>query len=226
MTSPDPGHAAAAVAWLSGGLRGFGRSVTSVVPAGFPAYARLLHPAYRAGRPVRWAEVAAAYGRRTSPSMQFCALVGHHGGAGRAGVYDEPPRTGALPPEYARAVVPTLASHTTTPERCWFAIWDGWSGLPESVTGAPTLATPYRRYYLRTGPVDAPLAWEHPVNLWWPDDRAWCLASEVDLDSTYLGGSRACVARLVAMREVECLPAEPSDGITFDSDPYNPAPPH
>ena len=28
-------------------------------------------------------------------------------------------------------------------------------------------------------------------NLWWPADRAWRVASDIDLPSTYLGGTRA-----------------------------------
>jgi len=30
-------------------------------------------------------------------------------------------------------------------------------------------------------------------NLWWPQDRTWCVASGIDCESTYVGGSRACV---------------------------------
>lgn len=35
-------------------------------------------------------------------------------------------------------------------------------------------------------------------NLWWPQDRAWCVASEIDLPWTYVGESAALVASLLA----------------------------
>jgi hypothetical protein len=41
------------------------------------------------------------------------------------------------------------------------------------------------------GPLDGP-------NLWWPDDRAWVVASEIDLAWSYLGGSADLVDAVVA----------------------------
>jgi hypothetical protein len=35
--------------------------------------------------------------------------------------------------------------------------------------------------------------WYQSPNLWWPKDRAWCVATEIDFESTYVGGSAACV---------------------------------
>src|SRR3982751_5395662 len=34
-------------------------------------------------------------------------------------------------------------------------------------------------------------------NLWWPDDRAWFVATAPELDSSYLGGSRGLIEALV-----------------------------
>ena len=36
---------ASAASWVVAGLRGFAESVLSLVPAGFPAYGRIFHPA-------------------------------------------------------------------------------------------------------------------------------------------------------------------------------------
>ena len=35
-------------------------------------------------------------------------------------------------------------------------------------------------------------------NIIWPDDRAWCVATEIDLDSTYLGGSMELIEAVLA----------------------------
>lgn len=62
---------------------------------------------------------------------------------------------------------------------------------------------PHRRYLLVRGPVDAAASICEPggtrlqvADLWWPDDRAWFVAGDTDLDWTYLAGTRAFVADL------------------------------
>ena len=58
---------------------------------------------------------------------------------------------------------------------------------------------------------------------WWPEDRAWFVATEFQLESTYLGGSRALVQRLLADPRNEALPVEPSDPTDEESDAPNTA---
>jgi hypothetical protein len=62
-------------------------------------------------------------------------------------------------------------------------------------------------------------------SIWWPDDRSWWVATEVDFDWTYVGGSSKCIADVLAHPGLEALPARLSDGVHWDSDPINPAPP-
>jgi hypothetical protein len=33
--------------------------------------------------------------------------------------------------------------------------------------------------------------------LWWPDDRAWCVSTEIDFSWTYVGGSQNCIAEVL-----------------------------
>jgi hypothetical protein len=40
--------------------------------------------------------------------------------------------------------------------------------------------------------------WHDTLNLAWPDDRSWFVASEIDFDSTVVGGSRELVDRVLA----------------------------
>ena len=90
-----------------------------------------------------------------------------------------------------RTALTVLAGHTSTPSAAYAAIWAGWTGsrpAPE----APRVDIPNRPMLLFTGPVqvlaDAPaLAWHGVVlescvgpHLVWPQDRAWCVACEVD----------------------------------------------
>jgi hypothetical protein len=63
--------------------------------------------------------------------------------------------------------------------------------------------------------------WQSP-NLWWPDDHAWCVATEIDLKSTYVSCDEACAAEILARAELEALTIDPASGIDWRSDLLNP----
>ena len=65
------------------------------------------------------------------------------------------------------------------------------------------------------------MGWEDGPNLWWPDDRAWCVASEIDFPYTYVGGSNQLIEEILADPLLEALAATTSQGITVDSDTVN-----
>jgi hypothetical protein len=231
---------AAPAGWVMAGLRGFATSVLSMVPAGFQAYARIFHPAQRRDGegwvPVSWREVAAANGRVAHRAMQWCSLVGScslGGGGGsrpQPGVWDQEPTEGALPRELAVVLAEVLAGRTTTPQQCWFAVWDGFGDLAVPDEDAWSFSVPQRRMLLLSGAIGAvatslsvlPGWWRSP-NLWWPDDRAWCVATGIDLMTTYVAGSRECVLAIVDHPRLEAAVVEPSDKIAYDSDAINPS---
>lgn len=175
--------------------------------------------------PVTWAEVAAANGKVMHAEVQFDSLVNRP----QPGLWDIPPDEGTLPAETAARLAAVLARHTTTPSDCWFAVWDGWAGLAFGHERVPTFELPGRRYVLLHGPVSAValsiaegVATEHrSPNLWWPSDKSWCVATEVDLNSTYLGASEAAVTEVLATPGLEALRVRASDRITADSDHLN-----
>jgi hypothetical protein len=47
---------------------------------------------------------------------------------------------------------------------------------------------------------------DQSANLWWPEDRAWFVASEIDFDSTFVGGDDRLIAALVSDKRLEALP--------------------
>jgi hypothetical protein len=70
-----------------------------------------------------------------------------------------------------------------------------------------------RSYLLFEGPLGNALAIHHLLrfqspNLWWPDDRSWFVHSEIDSTSTYLGGSRGLIGRLVGEQVLESFEVE------------------
>jgi hypothetical protein len=48
--------------------------------------------------------------------------------------------------------------------------------------------------------------------------------TEVNAMTTYVGGTRECIAELTAHPDLEAMVIEPSDGVTWESDRINPPP--
>jgi hypothetical protein len=181
--------------------------------------------------PVRWSEVAAANGTVMHPEAQFenLARVYPTGNVAQPGVWDVPPADGELPLIVASRFVSILRRHTPTPDRCWFCIWEGWGGLRTPAGINPVIDLPNRSYYLATAPITAvPESFERIYargpSIWWPDDRAWCVATEIDFRSTYVGGSSSCIEDLLNDDVLEALPATIEDGVGLKGDPVNPLP--
>lgn len=96
---------------------------------------------------------------------------------------------------------------------------------------APTLKLPSRAYHLFSGPIEGsteshcmPPSWQS-ANLWWPEDRAWFVATEIDFAWTYVGGSEALIQELIDDPTLEAISVQIDDSICYDSDRINPAPP-
>jgi hypothetical protein len=239
--------------WIRDRLHPFAQDVGSIVPDGFDAYARIFHPAWKSvdGQMIEvpWSEVAAWSGRTVHAEMQFNPIAtpttAH---PTDPEPWKQDPRPGVLSHGQVNALVGLLARNTSTPDACFFCLWDGYGYLFGSVAvmtfwmegepkpNAPPRAVtrprrpklrqsrvrlPSRDYLLFTGSVQQGEGWEDGPNLWWPSDRSWCVASEIDFPYTYVGGSRSLIEEVVAHPLLEALTATASDGITADSDKIN-----
>lgn len=231
--------------WIVAAVRDVDHTVGSLVPPVFEAYARIFHPARRSdglseqarsGRQdveVAWAQVAAANGRQAHAGMEWVAITGswqYHHGQSRPGVWDTEPAEGSLPAAQAEALVAVLTRYTTTPAECSYAAWEGYGALALPPV-ARTVAMPQRQVQSLTGPLSqaarvsmemSPL--EQSPSLWWPADRAWCVATDVDLMSTCVGGGRACIEAVLAPPGLEAWEVSDRQGVTHDSDALNPVP--
>jgi hypothetical protein len=70
------------------------------------------------------------------------------------------------------------------------------------------------RLRVAKGPIESALeslerTGEQTARIWWPDDHAWCVATEIDLMSTYIGCSRDCADELLARPELETFELDP-----------------
>jgi hypothetical protein len=245
--------------WIGSRLHHFkAYDVGMVIPTGFDAYARILHPAQGDGSTwnIRWSEIARWSGKTIHPEVQFVPITGPAPGFGTGPKpWRYPPRDGTLEAKQVEALVGLLSKYTAAPGACWFCLWEGY-GYFHPGGMAPMTAVfvrgprlfawlrlwaarrrlrrikpprpssarvelPHRGYLLFTGSVRDAAGWEDGPNLWWPDDRTWCVASEIDFGYTYVGGSHELIKKVLAHPELEAVPADLGDGVTYDSDKLN-----
>ena len=136
-----------------------------------------------------------------------------------------------LPAQTLDRLSDVLTQHTSSSDNCWFCIWDGyaWMHGGHAVTGNPPglvpaavrsggrVRLPGRDYYLYRGDLRAATTfvgwpWDLRPNLWWPADRAWCVATEIDNVSTYVGGTTELAVELITdtvLGAIPIMPAEP-----------------
>lgn len=275
MVDPQWTPEVAVADWLAPRLLGWGvddgTPVAAVVPGGYDAYARVLHPVGQDDDevipPTTWAMVCEATGRTAHAQMQWEAVSGtRHFRRTTTKEWDgNEPEQGNLQPSTLAAVLDVLERWTTTNQECVMALWDGfgWVGgqgaglygsagsgtlppaYPADVLHGPRLQLPAREYLLFTGPLRAAQQmghrtpadlreqwpyewlWRQSPNLLWPSDCRWCLATEIDLDSTLVGGPSELVEALVSSPMLEAYTIEPDSDLSIHGDRVNelPGPP-
>jgi hypothetical protein len=213
-------------AWITDAVAPLGAVVAALVPPVFDAYARVFHPAirYRGDDDVdvRWADVAAANDTVAHPLMEWGSITGsmdYFGEDNQTPLWDDAPAMGHLPEQVAERLAAVLRGHTTTPDDCWFGLSDTW--VPGPTTSRLTVGG--RAYLLVRGPVQLAAANLLPE----PSSQsanAWCVASDIDLVTTYVGGSSACIAAVLADDGLETAPADAGQPVTWDADRVNPPP--
>ena len=220
-------------------------TVGALVPRGFEAYARILHPAWRVRReggrlvrsPVRWSEVAELRGTKAHRLMQWPQVwalpqfddsaIEYCVDAGLAPIAG--PDEGWLPPQVARVIQPVLSAHADMAALCWFGVWVGFAyEYREGIPATHSLATKDREWDLFRAPLDALTLnffdvgefFYQSANIAWPDDRSWCLATDIDLNSSYLGGTKALIEAVLQNEALEAYEVSADD--PFYADNVNP----
>ncbi len=229
----------AEAAWVTQQLHGQGgQSVGSVIPPGFERYVRILHPATRRGdgrRSLRWNEVARWGGGIIGPSTQFLSLALNQAVEPGRWPWRSGPLRGSLSAEDAGALVELARVGTTTPESCWFCLWEGYGWLPEKASHQPNFPTAELgptlgsslgevlakvefgglKYYMYHGDIGqaavlAQTSHQSP-NAWWPSDHRWCVVSHPDLDSTYVGAAIPLSRAISTDGRLESVPVQLTD---------------
>ncbi|MFL6074860.1 MAG: hypothetical protein ACJ73S_15800 [Mycobacteriales bacterium] len=261
MGNLEPVADVSAADWIAERLAGPVGTVSSVVPGGYPAYARVLHPVEfddDSGRaPLTWARVCELTGGVPHALMQWHAIVRPAARSRSVVAWDDGDvRVGSLAPDALAALLDVLGPFTGEQD-CYHALWEGWGwvdgggvtvvaftddgtavpappvepGVPPEVWALPRLRLPDRDHLLFRGPLRAaldmgwhasPLGFEpQSPNLFWPADRAWCVGTEIDFDSTLVGGPVELVDAVLAAPGLEAWPVDPGDSLTADADRIN-----
>lgn len=114
--------------------------------------------------------------------------------------------------------------------------------LSDEISKGPQLELPGREYVLFSAPPTAfadadwvldatwrdraaeahgfPPAAQHP-NILWPTDHAWTLVSEIDYDSTIIGGSADLITEICADPRIEAAQIPPGSDLTWQADQIN-----
>lgn len=248
--------------WIAPRLGGQFGAVGLTVPRGYPAYARICHPATNtADEPVSWSEVAEATGRRPHALMQWHAIVGSPDHLNmRGSLWDgADPSRGDLAHSALAVLCDRLAEDAGGEPDCYFSLWEGYGELDgygwlEAATrphskvddrkrhtltldeigrARSRLRLPGRNYVVLAGPLRGALRigsfslgmfWPQSPNIFWPADLTWCVASEIDFDSTLVGGSARLIDAVLDTPELDAWPVGPDDSLAYDADKINHVP--
>lgn len=215
--------------WITDAIHPFEYDVASLVPPVFEAYARVFHPAYEIHMPephypVSWTAVARANDRVAHAAMEWGSLVGSWRLRDQLGVWGEPPDTGRLPVPTTERLSRILKQHSRTDRVC-YALWNGY-GM--EVPDSDLIELLNRPMDVVSGTIeDAAQPFGIPgrtANLWWASDRQWCVATDIDLMTTYVGGSAHCIRAIVNSDTLEAFSVSSDQRVTWDADTINPLP--
>ena len=185
-------------------------------------------------RPVRWSEVGQWAQIDPKHCLSFGDLIPSDRQLGADVPFTDPPC--GLTAEVITVLTRVLGGLTSTPTQIWMAFWEGlgvwnnssWLVLPtgqserrvgqDRIQSLPRWAPPGweatgRRYWLAMGSLDTvidlsrtPLKIE--PNFWWPQDRAWFLSQDVDMDFTVIGTNSDGANRLHRESALEIVTIE------------------
>ncbi|MBA2523814.1 MAG: hypothetical protein H0V25_10880 [Solirubrobacterales bacterium] len=226
---PQPVLDVSPAAWVESSIGRFGSGVGGLLPEGFSHYARILHPASKDEGPPEQGTLP------PEPLTALCDVLGRHTEtpgqcwfclwegvgwieAGRLQWHwldGDPPPTDS-PPVIAASFAPEVLAgpRVRLPERDYILL----HGPLESAT---QLGYRFGELCAAAGlPIDDDVDAFFPQSphLAWPEDRAWCVATEIDLDSTYVAGSEKLIAAVLADDRLEALPVERGDSLVAPSD--------
>jgi hypothetical protein len=211
--------------WINERLLGhstLGTRVGSVVPTGFARVVRVLHPA---GGGRSWADVARANGKVVHPLVQWGSIAPDFDDSGRS---DVDPEEGSVPAPTLEAIL----EHCPADGDVIYAAWDGWGSWTDRYDKTALIpgwgGRSYRLFTCGKSPVThwpgMDDFWPQSASLIWPRHESWCIATEIDFDSTLVACSEEVAAALLADERLEAFEVRYGDDLSWHGDTVNPQP--
>jgi hypothetical protein len=107
--------------------------------------------------------------------------------------------------ELPRDATPNERSHART--EGFRRAWDQHHKIEAETADIEFVERPWgRRYFLFKAPIDeAPTFHTQTPQLWWPEDHAWLVSTEIDGFSSYVGSSRDCIDAILRADALEAI---------------------
>ena len=192
---------------------GLGR-VQSLLGDRFEAYLRIMHPAYRiaacALEPVCWTTMAGPGITLEDASFRDVSGIPLHSGR-TSRSWDLEPRVGG-DAHVTLNLLEHLRAETRHPDAVMLGLWDGYGVDPVGMAPSQPLDLGRRRYLVTAGPLSLSCDLTgagHHANLFWPPECTWAVACDIDLPSTYVGGTAELIEHLREDPALESVEVQP-----------------
>lgn len=190
------------------------------VPAGLDRYCRILHRVYSSDGPLLpWSGYAQSVGVEIGPRTHWHEIARRDPQLQNVG-----PVESSLDEASAQAFLKFLARHLDPNASIYAGFWIGWSWLHGIDPNFPTAPLGLRDYVLFSVPLSA-LIREYRSDpsqfpgVLWPEDQSWYLSTDVDYNSTLVGGTDEFISSLIADQPLESLPIGPDVDLTYRARP-------
>jgi hypothetical protein len=181
-----------------------------MIPAGYPSYLRVMHPAQRPRgedvEEISWRDVAAISGLTVTALSSLDDLLPAHD-AGVAGPSGE-----NLGERLCARLADILQAHMGTPSDCTFLLGVHWGpGFFPEGEEMPTVELAGIRYSVAGGSCRHACGFSVYPSVWWPADRRWIVVTPADSHSTLVGCDREAARELGADPAIEAWPIARDD---------------
>ena len=140
-----------------------------------------------------------------------------------------PPEVGTIPPEVMNPLRNVLLRHSTPDSNCFLGAAFEWGhdyqeGVPIPTTRINTGARAWDLFHAPVSMMDTKLFADEDqtVNMIWCCDASWWVTTDIDLVTTYIGGSDALIQDILDSSALESWPVAMDDDTTFGADTVNP----
>lgn len=195
------------------------------VPAGFEKYCRILHRVHGPSADgdlsdsfLPWSDYAQSVGLAIRPETRWYEIARRD-----PRLRGISPDVGGLDEISGPAYLEFLSKRLPAEAPVFAGYWDGIQPLHLPGRSYPTARLGLREHVLFRVPLaaltdafhlEAGFLFDFPALLW-PEGRSWYLSTDVDYNSTLVGGSKEFIDALLAHEPIEALPIGPDVDLTY-----------